>query len=746
MNLVKWFRKNKTKVMAVVVVVIMVGFIGGSALTNLLSSRGSLGRQVIAYFGDNKKITRSDLALARRELDIMRLMGAYDLLRSQGLRGFLLAELLFSEGKASLASINRVRQMIRANQYRISDKQIIDIYRRSMPSHVYWYCLKNEAQLAGFRIQNDYTGELLTGAIPKLFDGQTYSQRMSSLMNRYGMPDTQILATFGKLLAVFQYSLLICSTEDVTISQLMHMASWENESIDVEFVKFDSAVFATTQDQPSEEEMLKHFNKYKKFFANDVSEEDPYGFGYQLPDRIQMEYIAVKLDDISHIVTQPTSEETEQYYQKHTEQFTESIPQDPNDPNSPLIERTKSYAEVANIISKQLLQDKINSKTENILQEARTLTEVGLQDIDPENISVEQLKQKTGDYEVIAKKLAKKYNIKICSGRTGLLSAADMQEDEYLWRLYVLSSGRNPARLAKIVFSIDQLQGGKPTSAELIDIQKPKIYENIGLVKDYLGEIMAVVRVTQAEKASEPETINQSFSKRTLKLQQDQEQESGDIYSTKEKVALDLKKLAAIQQGQLRSKAEEFIDLVTKDGWQASIDKFNELYGQSSAGSVEPQAKQDESDPNAFKLENSTDLQRISTQTLATLAAQSEGDPDQRLFVRQAQKWLTADEAKIESRFIDQLYSLLPPDSNTVDSLPLVMEFKPNMSFYVIKNISVKRLEQQEYEKIKARHLLTEDHIQAESLAPVHFNPENILKRMNFRLAQAEPAESKEAQ
>ncbi len=29
MNLVKWFRKNNKKVMAVVVIVLMIGFIGG---------------------------------------------------------------------------------------------------------------------------------------------------------------------------------------------------------------------------------------------------------------------------------------------------------------------------------------------------------------------------------------------------------------------------------------------------------------------------------------------------------------------------------------------------------------------------------------------------------------------------------------------------------------------------------------------------------------------------------------------
>jgi len=735
--------------MAVVVIVLMIAFVGGSALNYLLSPKRTSGRQVVAYFGDNKKITSSDFALARWELDILKHLGVDGLIRSRGLRGFLLAELLFSEGKASLTSVSHVRQMIRANQYRISDKQIIDIYSRSMPGHVYWYCLKNEAQLVGIRIENDDARDLLGRAIPQLFEGQTYSQRMSPVMNRYGTPEAEILATFGKLLAVFQYSALISSTEDVTTSQLMHMASWENETINVEFVKFDSNVFAETEYQPSEDEMLKHFNRHKNFFAGDVNEANPCGFGYKLPDMIQMEYIAVKLDDVSQIVKQPTPEETEEFYQKYREQFTESIPQDPNDPNSPSIERTRSYAEVANIISKQLLQDKINSKAEGILQEARTLTDAdqaegldrikpasGGQDIEPENISIEQLKQKAGDYETAAKELAKKYKIKIYSGQTGLLSASDMQDDEYLRRLYVLSSGRNPVRLATIVFSIpdligDQLQADKSTSVELIDVQKPKIYENIDPVKDYLGQIMAVVRVTKAEKASEPESIDSILDNRSLMLDDDRESsiEHPVSRTVKEKVTQDLKKLVAMDN--TKSKAEEFIDLVAKDSWQTTIDKFNQLYPD-----VHRQAGQEPNNPS-FKLENLTALQRISSKLLETLAAQSAGNPAARLVVNRA---------KVNRQFIDQLYSLVPPDSNTVDSLPLVLEFKPDMSFYVIKDISVKRLEQQEYEKIKARHLLTEEYIQSESLAPVYFNPENILKRMRFRLAQIEESEeSKEA-
>ena len=100
----------------------------------------------------------------------------------------------------------------------------------------------------------------------------------------------------------------------------------------------------------------------------------------------------------------------------------------------------------------------------------------------------------------------------------------------------------------------------------------------------------------------------------------------------------------------------------------------------------------------------------------------------------------SVNEAKIERQFIDQLYSLVPQDSNTVKAVPLIMKFKPDMSYYCLKNISVKRLDQEQYETIKAIQIYREEHIQSQSLAAVHFNPENILKRMNFRLAREEKA------
>jgi len=759
MNLVKWFRKNNKKVMAVVVIVILFGFIGGGTFLQYLSRRAAGLHKVVAYFADNREVTRYDLSLAQEQLRILRIAGADALLRNigvplfktQDLHPLLLGELLLSEQRTSPALVNQIQQMIRTNDYRISDKQISDIYRRSMPGEIYWYCLTNESKFAGVRVSNEDTGRLLARAIPQIpeFRGATYSQLIGSVVKQSGIPEEKILTTFGELLAILEYAKMSCSSEDITSSQIMHTVSREGETIDVNFVKFDSAVFAETQTEPNQERLIEHFNKYKKFFPGVVSEETPYGFGYKLADRVQVEYIACRLDDISKIVTPPTHEDAEEYYQKNREQFTEEVPSDPNDPSSPLTERIKSYAEVAAIISKSLLQNKINSKAKSILDEAKELTEAGLQDIDtePEDLSAEQLKQRAGDYETAVEGLIKKYKVKVYTGQTGLLGAAGMMADEYLGRLYLRGYGGTFVGLTQIVFAIDEL-GLSELGPH--DISKPRMYENIGPVRDILGRIMAVVRVIDAEKASEPESINQTFSVSKSSFETTDEQtnegdpnrppeedlETQDVYSVKEKVTEDLKRLAAMDA--TRKKAEEFIGLVAKDGWESTIEKFNELYGrQDKKDGNEPNVSDDPNATNGpaetFKLVNSANLRRISRETMGRLAVQSEDEPGARLFVSEAQKWLLVNEAQIERQFIDRLYSLVPQDSNTVDTGPLVMEFKPDMSYYCVKEIRIKRVHQEEYEQSKPLKVYTQEHIQSQSLAAVHFNPENILKRMNFR-------------
>ena len=235
---------------------------------------------------------------------------------------------------------------------------------------------------------------------------------------------------------------------------------------------------------------------------------------------------------------------------------------------------------------------------------------------------------------------------------------------------------------------------------------------------------MMMVRIIKAQKESVPQSIEQKFSTETLQLDESAEQKAEKVYSLRDKVIEDLKKLAAMET--TKSKADEFILQVVRDGWQGAIDKFNKLYGQEQ--------KKTTTDPNTFELNRLTDVQRISKEKIETLIVQNQGDPTAQLLI---------DMGKREKRFIEKLYALVPQDATVLDAVPLIVEFKPDMSYYCLKNLSVKPLEKAQYEKFKAMQAYRENIIQSQSLAVVHFSPENILKRMNFRAIKEEvPAES----
>jgi hypothetical protein len=738
--------------MAVVVIVIMFGFIGGGTLLQQLSRRSTGLHKTLAYYGDNRKITGNDLSKARRELDILRALRADALLRSQDLRGIFLGELLFTEQRTSPALLNHIKQTIRNYQYRISDKQINDIYRRSVPTSIYWMLLKNEAKSAGIMFTNEQAGEVLGKVLPQVYEGQKYSLIIASLMNQYGLPEERLLKIFSELLAIMQYAQIICSNEDITSAQISQAVAYERESINAELVEFESTVFTSDIEKPTPSAEKEHFDKYRKFVAGEVSDENPHGFGYKLPDRVQLEYIAVKLDDIAPLISAPTNQEKEDYYNRNrlstASGFTEQVLSDPNDPNSQMIDRTKSYAEVVDVITKQLVKNKINSEANRILQEAKTLTDPVSDDIDTDStkMTTEMLKDKAGDYEATAEELSKKHNVRIYAGQTGLLSSEDMQKNEYLSRLYLEGYGQNPVSLAQIVFAVGDL-----TASELgpFDVARPVMYQNIGPLKDLLGtpwaglmdtsgQIMSIARVIKTAKSAEPQSIDQTFSTKSPSFDPDKKDEE-DVYSVREKVTEDLKKLAAMKIA--KNKAEEFITIAAKDSWDKTIDKFNELYGKKTA--------KDPNDPNAaetsieeenlaepFKMQNLPGLRRISKAALQTMAAQSAGYPAASLYLNGRRK---------QQQLMDKLYSLVPQDSNSVETLPLVMEFKPDMSFYCIKNLSVKRLSLEDYEKIKGTRLQREDYVQSESMAAVHLNPENILKRMNFKPVETDEPEDEKA-
>jgi len=731
MSFMKWMRKNNTKLMAVVVIVLMVAFIGGSAFSTLMHGSGG-AKQAVAYYGHKQKISHLDRQIAEQELKLLEELGAPSLLRAQqDLRGLLLSELLFTQSRDSADVMAMARQMIQRNRYRISEKQLNDLYKaRTVPSDLYWILLREEARSAGIYVSNQEVGDLLGQIVPQLFNGASYSQMMQAWASRYGMPEEAVLATYGKLLAVLQYAQIISSMENVTTSQIRHTASREAETLDAEYVQLEASAFADKQQTPSDEALGRQFDQYKANIPGDVSEANPFGFGYRLPNRVQIDYIALKLSDVAAIVKQPTDEDAEQYYQQNrSRQFTEKVPANPNDPNSPQIDKVKSYLEVADEILSQLRRQRITTRAEQVLQEARNLADAALPraTVDGNEPTTEQRREKAVPYGKIAQDLSSKYSIPLYSGTTGSLSAIDVRNDKYLRRMYLANYGQNAMPLPQILFSIEEFGD----DATILQSMAPaQMYASIGPLKDPMSasapdvsnQIMLIARVVAAEPDAAPANLDASYSTQTLDLG-DASDQKDKLFSVKEQVIEDVRILSAWNT--TGAKAQELATLATQDGWDQAVAQFNKLYGE--------QAKADPNDPNVFKLDSRMGVQQIANADLEVLATQLSNTPGGEIYLS---------EAEVENRFADRLYSLASTEPNGASQPPKIMEFKPSRSYYVVKSLSPQPLYQEQFQKMKGMVIGREEYGQSQSLAVVHLNPENILKRMDFRFAKQadEPA------
>jgi hypothetical protein len=723
MNLMKWLRKNNKKLMAIVVIVLMVAFIGGSSFSMLFQGSGG-AKRAIAYYGRNHKINYYDRRAADQELEILEALGGDNIARAQGMGGLLLSELVFRSNREA-AVVDMARQAIQRNRYRISDKQLsemFDVHR--VPGDMFWILLTKEAQAAGFRVPNEEVAKVLEGVIPQLFKS-TYAQVIPSVMNRFSVPEEKILTTFGKLFAVLRYAQIIASGENITTSQIRHMASAEMESLNAELVQFKASYFANKNEMPPEQAVTAQFEKYKADFPGAVSEANPFGFGYRLPDRVQFDYIALKLSDVASVAKPVTEEEAEQYYQQNrARQFTQKVPTDPNDPNSPQTTQVKSYAEVADTIRNQLRRQRVLTKAEQILREAKSVADANLPTAAAgKEPTAEQRREKAGDYEKIAAKLGETYKIPLYSGRTGLLSATNVQGDKYLQRMFMTTYGYTPVPLTRILFSTKEL-GAHATI--LLSMPAAQMYVTLDPMRDPMsatavdmtGQIMMIARVVAVEQSAPPESVKVAYSTKTLGLGAQPDPKS-ERFSVEEQVVNDVRALAAWDT--TKSKAEEFMALATKDGWDKAVSQFNKLYGE--------QAKADPNDPNVFRVDNQVGLQRLSKADQQVLAAQISNHPASQVVL---------DQATDEGMFVDRLRALIPDKSDAPAQMPLLVEFKPNQSYYVLKSLTLQRLTQEEFQKMKGMLVRREEYTQVESLMAVHFNPENIVKRMNFRFAESE--------
>jgi len=237
---------------------------------------------------------------------------------------------------------------------------------------------------------------------------------------------------------------------------------------------------------------------------------------------------------------------------------------------------------------------------------------------------------------------------------------------------------------------------------------------------------MAMVRVIEAQKAREPTSLDEVLDRRTFGF----ENNRNDVNTVSDFVVNDLKMLSAM--GKAQDKAEELVKLAAKDGWDSAIEKLNKYYL-----TINKEVKKEGNEtPDYFSLQTRTNLRRISSQDMFTLRNRYQGDPLGRELLNRT---------NIERLLIDQFYGLVSDDANDLNK-PAVVEFRPGLGYYCVKDIVIHRMYQEQFDFTKGREIMRSSFDNGQTLALTFYNPENILKRANFQLTEQREEQAGPAQ
>ena len=101
-------------------------------------------------------------------------------------------------------------------------------------------------------------------------------------------------------------------------------------------------------------------------------------------------------------------------------------------------------------------------------------------------------------------------------------------------------------------------------------------------------------------------------------------------------------------------------------------------------------------------------------------------------------------EVSSKKTLLDRLYTLIPPGQTQALDIKEIIEIKAQASFYVVKDVSRKPVFERDYNMARSFIADQLDTKSADTLGIIHFAPDNIVKRMNFRPAEPKDDEKTE--
>jgi hypothetical protein len=321
------FFRRRQKMVVIVMVVLMVSFLVGFKGLSMLTSRDP-AKRTVGRFADGSKLRATDLRIAQSDLQILGMTGV----GAQFLAG------LNSNGDLPTAQLSYAMLTHESEPFGpVRDSQV-------------------DALLASSGLVDEKYTELLVFLRTNDIDESQFRSAARRLVRN--------IEAYGQGASVAPPSL----------PELKYWYNMFEERVVLNYFTLPADDFlsqARAAETFTDEEIAAQFETHRDVVPGVFTESNPFGFGYRVPVKVDVEYLAVRFGPLLNVLT-PTDEEVYAYYDENLDKMIREVQTDEMDAdgNPVMTTETVSRGEARPIIHQMMLLETLGKASDTMLVQA----------------------------------------------------------------------------------------------------------------------------------------------------------------------------------------------------------------------------------------------------------------------------------------------------------------------------------------------------------------------------------------
>lgn len=539
--MMKFFRKYMKHLLAVFMSLLLVVWLGGSALSNLLNQQ-AMNDDIVRGHAFGEEVRQRDMQPAFDDANILTWIG----IRWELVHYHVLAELAGND----MGKLRQYAGQLRQEPISIEEWYMLDAATRQSGIHVSGQAVQRFMQEAGL------SGEIL-----------------AAVRDRHGVPIERIEQAIRSFVRIREAVEMACDAIKPSEADVQEFVRDTQQKVRIQAVVVNSSKLVDPDWEPSDEAIQAHFAAYRD---NDPARGSVTEFGYRLPEKAQTEFIKVKVDALSEAQT-VTDEEAYEYWAAHKEEFRQPTTQPSTQPSQPPAQGDpyETFTEARPSVVEKLQEAKAKTEALRIARELITRLARPWKDApttQPHGYK-EPPAETTGDevYPELIASLESRYPGVLEYGRTELVDASGAGMAQDIGRARAFPESRRPVPFRNVAFMVAGLENADPEQ----DPDQARLFRNV------------------YETCAEPLVDGQGtvFVFRTVATRSKQAPETVD--EVREDIVRDLRQMRAYEQAEeyARQLAEQAKEEGLKAAFDASDPALKEKLGDQAYQSPEPFAR-----------------------------------------------------------------------------------------------------------------------------------------------------------